>query len=64
VRAFFIANRSGQAKIYLSDVAMTRHNLANLQKAINDYAGAEISYQDELKIRRKLARTNPTIYSA
>jgi hypothetical protein len=43
---------------------MTRHNLANLQKAINDYAGAEISYQDELKIRRKLARTNPTIYSA
>ena len=47
---------------YLLDVAMTLHNLANLKKAQNDYAGAEQGYREALGISRFLAKTNPQTY--
>jgi len=42
--------------------AMTLNNLGVLQSARQDYGGAERSYVEALKIRRELARTNPSVY--
>jgi len=49
-------------KIYLPDVAATLNNLANLQKAKNEFGNALKQYEEALQIRRVLARENPSTY--
>ena len=47
---------------YLPDVATTLNNLANLQRAKNEYGKAQQSFEEALGIRRKLAEVNPQTY--
>ncbi len=42
--------------------ASTLNNLANLQRAKNEFSKAEQSYEEALEIRRKLAEENPQTY--
>ena len=47
---------------YLSDVAMTLNNLANLHLAKNKFPAALAAYEEALTIRRRLADANPQTY--
>jgi len=49
-------------QIYLPRLAITLNNLANLQKAQNDYTGAEQGYREALGIYFDLSKTNPKTY--
>ena len=49
-------------RTYLPDVAMTLNNLANLQKAKNEFGEALAKYEEALQIRRALAEENPRTY--
>ncbi|MEE9904222.1 MAG: tetratricopeptide repeat protein [Chlorobium sp.] len=42
--------------------ATTLNNLANLQKARNEFEAAELGYREALQIRRELAATNPQAF--
>ncbi|MEO0396187.1 MAG: tetratricopeptide repeat protein, partial [Cyanobacteria bacterium P01_A01_bin.137] len=49
-------------RTYLPNVAMTLNNLANLQKAKNEYGAAEANYTEALTVYRTLAEENPRTY--
>ena len=49
-------------KTYLSYVAMTLNNLANLHSDKNEFSQALEEYEEALEIRRKLAKENPKTY--
>lgn len=48
--------------VYLPYVAGTLNNLANLQKAKNDFPAAEAAYTEALEIYRTLAKPHPEVY--
>jgi hypothetical protein len=50
-------------KVYMSDLAMTLNDLGVLHKLKSEYGLAEQTLIESLKIRRKLAKNYPQVYT-